>query len=70
MQNNGVEIIVVNNDTTSPEEEPVPDLISIIHVMFSWRVYDLRKYQKKIVEDEDVAQSLQNRNSASPEPNE
>ena len=60
LQNNGVEIIVVNNETTSPEEELVQDLISIIHV-FSCRIYGLRKY-KKMVEDEEIANSLQNRN--------
>lgn len=61
LQNNGVEIIVVNNETTSPEEELVQDLISIIHV-FSCRIYGLRKYKKKMVEDEEIAKSLQNRN--------
>ena len=61
LQNNGVEFIVVNNETTSPEEELVQDLLSIIHV-FSCRIYGLRKYKKKIVEDDEVAKSLQNRN--------
>lgn len=46
-------IIVVNNKTTSPEEEVVNDLISIIHV-FSYRVYGLRKYKNKIGQDKDV----------------
>ena len=41
----GVEIIVVNNETLSPEQELVQDLISITHV-FSCRIYGLRKYKK------------------------
>lgn len=40
-------LIVVNNEETSPEQEVVDDLISIIHV-FSCRVYGLRKYKKKV----------------------
>lgn len=48
---NGVEIIVVNNEGLSPEEEMVQDLISIIHV-FSCRIYGLRKYKNKIKEDD------------------
>lgn len=48
-----VEIIVVNNESLSPSEELVQDIISILHV-FSCRIYGLRKYKKKIKEDEDV----------------
>ena len=44
-------IIVLNDQTTSPQEELVEDLISIIHV-FSCRIYGLRKYKKKIKEDD------------------
>lgn len=40
-------LIVVNNEETSPEQEVVDDLIAIIHV-FSCRVYGLRKYKKKV----------------------
>lgn len=46
----GVEIIVVNNDKLSPQQELVQDLISIIHV-FSCRIYGLRKY-KSIIKNE------------------
>jgi len=53
LKSNGVELIVVNNETLSPEEEMIQDLISIIHV-FSCRIYGLRKYKKKIVEDVEV----------------
>ncbi|MBV0931032.1 IS607 family transposase [Lentilactobacillus sp. IMAU92037] len=49
----GTEIVVVNNEQLSPEAEVVQDLISIIHV-FSSRVYGLRKYQKKVSDDDDV----------------
>ena len=41
------ELVVINNVTTSPEEELIADLISIIHV-FSCRIYGLRKYAAKI----------------------
>ena len=43
----GCEIIVINNVTTSPEQEMIKDLISIIHV-FSCRIYGLRKYKKEL----------------------
>ena len=63
LKSNGVEIIVVNNEKASPEQELVNDLISIIHV-FSCRIYGLRKYKKQIEGDEDVAKELQNRNKS------
>lgn len=46
----GCEIEVVNNEKTSPEQEVVDDLISIIHC-FSCRVYGLRKYKTKIMKE-------------------
>ena len=49
----GVEIMIVNNEKLSPQEELVQDLISIIHA-FSCRIYGLRKYKKKMSEDEDL----------------
>ena len=52
------EIVVINNPDTSPHQELIEDLISIIHV-FSCRIYGLRKYKKDISLDE----SLQNRDS-------
>ena len=54
----GVEIIVVNNEKLSPQEELVNDLISVIHV-FSCKIYGLRKYKKQIKEDEEVVKELQ-----------
>ena len=58
---NDVAIIVVNNETLSPQEEMIQDLISIIHV-FSCRIYGLRKYKKKIKEDKEIEKSIQNGN--------
>lgn len=43
-------IIVVNNETLSPTEELVQDLISIIDI-FSYRVYGLKKYKKMVKDD-------------------
>lgn len=63
LKSNGVEIIVVNNEKTSPEQELVNDLISIIHV-FSCRIYGLRKYKKQIEGDEEIAKELQDRNKS------
>ena len=56
-----VDIIVVNNESLSPQEELVQDIISILHI-FSCRIYRLRKYKNKIREDEEVEKSLQDRN--------
>jgi len=55
-----VKIIVVNNESLSPAEELVQDIISILH-SFSYRIYGLRKYKKKIKEDEEVEKSVQDR---------
>ena len=53
LKSKGVELIVVNNEALSPQEEMIQDLISIIHV-FSCRIYGLRKYKKKIEEDSEL----------------
>ena len=42
----GAEIITLEDVVTSPEEDLIQDLISIIHV-FSCRICGLRKYKKK-----------------------
>lgn len=39
------------------------EIISILHV-FSCRIYGLRKYKKKIKEDEEIEKSIQSRNKA------
>lgn len=49
----GCNIEIINNEKTSPQEELVKDLISIIHV-FSCRVYGLRKYKNKISGDKSL----------------
>ena len=54
-------IIIVNNETLSPNEELVQDIISILHV-FSCGLYGLRKYKNQIEEDEEIAKELQNGN--------
>ena len=43
----GTEIIVLNQEQTSPEEELTEDLLSILHI-FSARNYGLRKYKTEI----------------------
>ena len=53
----GTKILVVNNEELSPQEELVQDIVSILHV-FSCRLYGLRKYEKKIREDEEIAENL------------
>ena len=50
---NNTKLTVINLESSSPEQELVEDLMSIIHV-FSSRLYGLRKYKKKIKEDEDL----------------
>ncbi len=62
-----VKIIVVNNETLSPNEELVQDIITILHV-FSCKIYGMRKYKKKIEEDEEIAKSIQNGNKSNREP--
>ena len=56
-------IVVVNNETLSPQEELVQDIISILHG-FSCKLYGLRKYKKQIEGDEELAQELQNGTSS------
>ena len=57
LKSNDAEIIIVNNEKMSPEQELVNDLISIIYV-FSCRIYGLRKYKNKIKGDEEIAKRL------------
>ena len=55
-------IMVVNNESLSPNEELVQDIISILHV-FSCRLYGLRKYKKQIEGDEEIVKEFQNGNT-------
>jgi predicted site-specific integrase-resolvase len=47
---NGCEIIVANQESLSPQQEMVEDLMAIVHT-FSGRLYGMRKYHKAIKED-------------------
>ncbi|WP_069473024.1 IS607 family transposase [Candidatus Marithrix sp. Canyon 246] len=49
-EKHGTEIVIMNQETLSPEQEMTQDLISIIHT-FSCRLYGLRKYKKIIRQD-------------------
>ena len=49
---------LLNVSVKALQEEWVQDIISILHV-FSCRIYGLRKYKKKIKEDEEIAKSIQ-----------
>lgn len=49
----GTKIIVLNDVDSSPEQELVDDLTSIIHV-FSYRLSGLRKYKQAIKTDKEV----------------
>jgi putative resolvase len=46
-ERHGTELVIVNGDTLSPEQELAQDLVSIVHT-FSARLYGLRSYQKVI----------------------
>ncbi|MFV0636843.1 IS607 family transposase [Mitsuokella sp. WILCCON 0060] len=52
-QNHQTQLIALNDKESSPTQELVDDLVSIIHV-FSCRLYGLRKYSTKIKEDESL----------------
>jgi len=45
-QQYGCELVVMNQESLSPQQEMVEDLMSIIHT-FSCRLYGLRKYKSK-----------------------
>ena len=48
-QRHGCEIVVVNQEQLSPQQEMVEDLMAIVHC-FSSRLHGLRNYKKKIKE--------------------
>ena len=54
------QIIIVNNETFSPNKELVEDIVSILD-MFSSELYGLRKYKNQIKGDEQIAKGLQDR---------
>ena len=47
------EIVVLNNIETSPTQEIIDDMISIVHV-FSCRLYGLHKYKSKLENDKSL----------------
>ena len=47
-ERNGCKIEVVNQESLSPQQEMVEDLLSIVHT-FSCRLYSMRKYKKETV---------------------
>ena len=55
VEQNGGEIVVLDQTVHCPQTELTTDLLSIIHV-FSCRMHGLRKYGKKIKEDKDLSQ--------------
>ncbi len=50
IEQNGGEVVVLNQTTHSPEQELTSDLLEILHV-FSSRMYGLRRYCDEIKED-------------------
>lgn len=47
---NGCQIIVANQESLSPQQELVEDLLAIVHT-FSCRLYGLRRYEKTLKDD-------------------
>jgi predicted site-specific integrase-resolvase len=56
VEQNGGQIVVLDQAVYCPTSELTQDLLSIIHV-FSCRMHGLRKYGKKIKEDPDLPES-------------
>jgi putative resolvase len=55
VEQNGGEILVLDQTVYCPNTELTTDLLSILHV-FSCRMHGLRKYSQKIKEDKDITQ--------------
>ena len=53
VEENGGEVVVLDETVYSPEEELTADLLAILPV-FSCRMYGLRKYRDQIKEDRDI----------------
>ncbi|WP_369750824.1 recombinase family protein [Calothrix sp. PCC 7507] len=53
VEQNGGQIVVLDNTVHCPESELTSDLLSILHV-FSCRMHGRGKYSKKIKEDPDL----------------
>ncbi len=48
--NHGCEVVIVNQESLSPQQEMVEDLMAIVHT-FSCRLYGMRKYKNQIKDD-------------------
>lgn len=57
-QRSGCDIVVLNSEQLSPQEEMVQDLLTIVHT-FSARLYGLRTYKKTLQEALALDQSAQ-----------
>lgn len=55
-EQNGGEIMVLDNTEVSPQSELTEDLLSILHV-FSCRMHGLRRYENQIKEDKNLSDS-------------
>lgn len=53
-EQNGGELMVLNHEEVSPQQELTEDLLAILHV-FSCRMHGLRKYKDKIKEDKNLS---------------
>lgn len=53
VEQNGGQIVVLDNTAYCPQSDLTADLLSILHV-FSCRMHGLRKYSKQIKEDPDI----------------
>lgn len=62
VEQNGGEIVVLDQTIYCPSTELTADLLSILHV-FSCRMHGLRKYSKKISEDPDLGNSTTETNN-------
>jgi predicted site-specific integrase-resolvase len=52
-EQNGCELVVLNETSLSPEREMVEDMLAILHG-FSSRLYGLRKYKAQVKEDPEL----------------
>jgi predicted site-specific integrase-resolvase len=61
----GAKIITMENETLSPEQEIVKDILTILHV-FSCRIYGLRKYKDEISKEVQNKATKKNKKKALP----
>lgn len=61
LRRHGCEVVVINLESTSPQEELVEDLMTVVHV-FSSRLYGLRRYKTR----KDLRHALLDEGQAAP----